>query len=300
MSSSTRAATVIARIGIDHQALLGATAAAITAHKAGIMRPGVPCVVDPANRSDPAIADTLEAHARTTGTPPLLYADPASVLPPGFSAPLEPHQLANLACAYAAFRVAMGEAGLPQTPEDGSRLASVVQKIRWPGRLQQLDIGPLLPGPSRHRTVLLDGAHNPQSAEVLAAHVEKQLRSGGRPVTWILAASAGKDLRAILGLLLRPGDRVAAVRFGPVDGMPWVRATSPQSILDAASALGVRPEDQLQLAPAASPTLPEALAWATAGDDEAERPVAIAGSLYLVSETLRQLRQAGGATGLPG
>ena len=41
--------TVIAKIGLDHQSFLGNTLEEIALQKAGIMRPGVPCVVDGSN-----------------------------------------------------------------------------------------------------------------------------------------------------------------------------------------------------------------------------------------------------------
>lgn len=333
-----RAVTVVTRIGLDHTALLGGSLAAIAAHKAGIMQPGVPCVVDPANREDRAVRDVLEAHARAVGAP-LVY--PAPLLAAGDSESsessessaalarlgLEPHQLANLACACAAFQIATADSSPPghsappaDRPVDMAFLASVVQALRWPGRLQRLDVGPLLgqlPGSSSTPAVvpaLLDGAHNAQSADVLGAYVDKHLRTGGRDtsraVSWVLAASRGKDLDEILRPLLRAGDRVAAVTFGPVDGMPWVRPAAPRAILARAAALGVDAvgaqhgdrsagsEGSEGSGPVAHDPegLVQALQWAVDGRGG---PLVIAGSLYLVSDTLRRLRQAGGAPGLP-
>ena len=43
------AVTVITKIGEDHQKFLGSTKQEITDHKAGILKPGVPCVVDSTN-----------------------------------------------------------------------------------------------------------------------------------------------------------------------------------------------------------------------------------------------------------
>lgn len=325
-----RAVTVVTRIGLDHQALLGNTAAAIAAHKAGIMRPGVPCIVDPANRDDHAVRDVLEAQAKAVGAP-LIYPDPLLLLKGSGSDSgsanavarlgLEPHQLTNLACAYAAFKIATSQAD-GQNSKDGRAptavdeepdtefLASIARQLRWPGRLQTADVGPLLKndtGSQKEVPVLLDGAHNPQSAGALAAYVNKRLRDegGSISITWILAASHGKDLDEILRPLLREGDRVAAVTFGSVDGMPWVKPASPESILTRATELGVNAEtDQHSAQPKGSSdvvhdpsSLVSALRWATT--DGSENPIVIAGSLYLVSDTLRLLRQAGGETGLP-
>ncbi|CAK7230628.1 folylpolyglutamate synthase [Sporothrix bragantina] len=331
-----RAVTVVTRIGLDHQGLLGNTAAAIAAHKAGIMRPGVPCIVDPANRDDRAVRDVLEAHARDVGAT-LVYPDPLLLLRGGSSTTqgssgnngnvsavarlgLEPHQLTNLACAYAAFRIATGQDGGQAaadtyTEADTAFLASIAQQLRWPGRLQTLDVGPLLRSTEGSHTTasapsalaLLDGAHNPQSADALASYVNKHLRGDkDKAITWILAASHGKDLDEILRPLLRAGDRVAAVTFGPVDGMPWVKPAAPRSILERATSLGVNPAMDLQSFPvegnetAHNPDgLVSALKWATSSSEGRGNPIVIAGSLYLVSDTLRLLRAAGGETGLP-
>ncbi|ERS99388.1 folylpolyglutamate synthase [Sporothrix schenckii 1099-18] len=338
-----RAVTIVTRIGLDHQGLLGSTTAAIAAHKAGIMQPGVPCVVDPANRDDHAVRDVLEAQAKAVGAP-LVYPDPLLLLRGGHSANasgglarpvarlgLEPHQLTNLACAYAAFQIATGQIGSKdgnvggadatadtETEPDTEFLASIAQQLRWPGRLQTLDVAPILKAKGSadddHMPdkvpVLLDGAHNPQSADALAAYVDKHLRGGHNsgPITWILAASQGKDLDEILRPLLRAGDRVAAVTFGPVDGMPWVKPAAPSAILKRATELGVNAEtDQHHTTQSVieegsivhdPSSLVSALRWATA-DGGHGYPIVIAGSLYLVSDTLRLLRQSGGETGLP-
>jgi folylpolyglutamate synthase len=89
----------------------------------------------------------------------------------------------------------------------------------------------------------------------------------------------------ILGLLLRPGDQVAAARFGPVDGMPWVQATDPAELLQLAGQHGAEAAGLHN----AGDDVKDALTWASksAGD----KPLVIAGSLYLVSSVLRLLRE---------
>ena len=88
----------------------------------------------------------------------------------------------------------------------------------------------------------------------------------------------------ILGLLLQRGDSVAAVRFEPVDGMPWVKATKPSELLRVAGEHGI---DDPHLHDGGD-DIKGTLTWAA---EEAEgRPIVIAGSLYLVSSVLRLLR----------
>lgn len=270
-----KSVTVISKIGLDHQSFLGNTLEEIALQKAGIMRRGVPCVVDGSNQ--PSVLRVIEEHAKDVGaeihypsTSPL-----ASTLP---KEQYEPHQIQNLACADLAFRLALPEQGI-----SAAQVSQAIQNIPWPGRLQMLDIGSIT---SRQQPVLLDGAHNTQSAEVLATFVQKRFRSQNQAVTWVLAASQGKDMDAILGLLLRPGDKVAAVQFGPVDGMPWVQPADPSSILNTATHYGVGKSQQRD----GSSAVLDTLHWATASADGG--PLVIAGSLYLVSDILRLLRES--------
>jgi len=266
--------TVISKIGLDHQSYLGNTIEEIAREKAGIMRPGVPCVLD--NSNPPSVQKVVEDYAKEIGTDVILSSTESAVLDGLSEEHFEPHQWQNLACAYTAFHLAYTK---PESPLH--RLLPAVQNHHWPGRLQTLDIRSVT---GRREVALLDGAHNVQSAEVLGSHVDSKLRKGADKVTWVLAASKGKELEGILKPLLQPGDCVAAVKFVPVDRMPWVEATASQDILAVASASGI---DATKLYDAAS-DLSGALRWATTVADGG--PMVIAGSLYLVSDVLRLLR----------
>ncbi|GAB1314054.1 folylpolyglutamate synthase [Madurella fahalii] len=267
--------TVMANIGLDHQSFLGNTIEDIALQKAGIMRPGVPCVVDGSNQ--PSVLEVIKRHARGVGVEVHLPST-ANIAEALSNDDYEPHQIQNLACAHMAFRLACPEHDRPLAD-----LLTAIRQAQWPGRLQRLDLQKIT---GRQQPVLLDGAHNPQSAEALAGYVNKRFRSGGRPVTWVLAATQGKDMDGILGLLLRPGDQAAAVRFGPVDGMPWVKATDPSELLQ----LAVRHGAERTGTHNAGDDVKGALTWASraAGDG----PLVIAGSLYLVSSVLRLLRES--------
>lgn len=270
-----KAVTVISKIGLDHQSFLGNTIEEIALQKAGIIRPGVPCVVDGSNQS--SVLRVIEEHAQEVGAP--LYhpsvQDLSESLP---GEDFEPHQMQNLACAHMAFRLAC-----PGERRPLSYFLPAIKQMQWPGRLQKLDLRRIT---GRQQPVLLDGAHNPQSAEVLAHYVSKHLRTSDQPVTWVVAATQGKDMNGIFELLLKPGDRAAAVRFGPVDGMPWVKPADPAGLLRIAAQHGV--EDSALHD--AGDDVKGALSWASqaAGDG----PLVIAGSLYLVSSVLRILRES--------
>ncbi|KUI74195.1 putative dihydrofolate synthetase [Cytospora mali] len=262
-----KAVTVITKIGLDHQFLLGDTIEEIALTKAGIMRTGIPCVVDQSNT--PSVLRVIQEHAKSVGAQVSFPPIPSDLTNRLSAEGFEPHQTQNIASALEAFRLACPN-------EDGSlkKLLPIIYQTQLPGRLQKL---PISPG----RDVLLDGAHNVQSAEVLAGYVSKHLRGDGKPVTWILAASQGKDVSGILEVLLKPKDIVTAVQFGPVEGMPWVKPQEPRQILDAAGNCGADTYES-----EASADISNVLNTAV----DKRGPVVVAGSLYLVSDILRWMR----------
>ena len=271
-----KAVTVISRIGLDHQSFLGNSIEEIARQKAGIMRPGVPCVLDQTN--PPSVHKVVEDYAKEVGTRVVLSSTESSFMDELSEDNFEPHQWQNLACAYTAFHLAYTKLESPL-----HRLLPAIQNINWPGRLQHVDIRGIT---GRRELVLLDGAHNVQSAEALGSYVDGKMRKAANKVTWVFAGSKGKEFEGILKPLLQPGDCVTAVQFGPVDGMPWVEAMAPQDILAAASASGI---DTAQMHNSGT-DVSGALRWAATV--AAGGPIVVAGSLYLVSDVLRLLRDA--------
>ena len=164
-------------------------------------------------------------------------------------------------------------------------LTECVQGVeRYPGRLQDVSIKPLT---GNDRLVLLDGAHNAQSAEVLATEVNRRRALSARgAVTWVLAFSSTKDILEILRIILRPGDKVFAVDFGPVDGMPWVEAMSSDKVVSAVQTL--RSGAEPVAARVCGTDILHALELAS--EEARDGQLVIAGSLYLVGDVLRLLR----------
>lgn len=266
---SHKVLTVVTKIGLDHQFILGDTIQEIAKTKAGIMREKVACIVDQSN--DPSVLQVIKEHAKTVGAEVVFPSEVTSLKTALSQAGFEPHQIQNIANALEAFRRAC-----PNEDVALERWLPTIKQARLPGRLQTVKI------PPGGKEILLDGAHNVQSAEVLAAYINKHLRRGGRPITWVLAASQGKDVKGILEVIIQPGDLTTATRFGPVDGMPWVRPQEPEEILNAAAQCGAKILDSHDDTADLSKALGSAL-------DEGN-PVVVAGSLYLVSDVLRWLR----------
>jgi folylpolyglutamate synthase/dihydrofolate synthase len=274
--------SVISKIGFDHQTLLGNSIEEIAREKAGIIKPKVPCVVDGTNT--PEVIRVLQNRAQEVGAD-IVTVTPNSVgsVSPGLSrifgaVDLEPHQRANMSCAVAALQKAIPEI---RPDLDVDNLLPLISTVQWPGRLQRINIQPLV---ERKEDILLDGAHNGQSAEVLSSYVDRRLRPSGGNVTWVIAASQGKDLGELFHNLIKPGDNVTTVKFGKVDGMPWVKSASTSDIRNAVQSIpGLGEIADFR------EDIPGALAWASR--ISAGRPLVVAGSLYLASDVLRLLRE---------
>jgi dihydrofolate synthase/folylpolyglutamate synthase len=188
------AVTVITSISLDHTAILGDTLEAIQGEKLGIVKPGVPVVVDEA-RED--LAGRAEAHARAVGAP---FVNLAGRLRPGeqgtwtvrgqwasYELPAglraEGHQLRNAALSVLALEAFHGRAlpnGGPSEPGAEPLWLAALRGARLPGRTQRI-----MPrtGAAEGSTrparvpVMLDGAHNPAGVDALCAVLKAE---GGR------------------------------------------------------------------------------------------------------------------------
>lgn len=289
--------TVISSIGLDHQAFLGDTLETIAEQKAGIIKPGVPVVYDDSN--DLGVIDVIRSVAAKVGSPII---DTKSL--PEYPTPGPAAQNARL--ALAATKIALQRLDLLESQVVQLDPQKTAERAAWldelskdmmeaterhpPGRQQLLDMTALT---GRKESVLLDGAHNASSAQSLASKIEElgyRRTSDGqdRSVTWVIATSDSKDAKEILSPLLKDGDVILAVEFEPVDGMPWVKALPASKLLDAAKALV--PNSESLAVYDCGADVKSALEHACQKADGG--PLVIAGSLYLVGDVLRLLKDA--------
>jgi dihydrofolate synthase/folylpolyglutamate synthase len=177
------AACGIAAIGLDHEAFLGSSLAAIATEKAGIAKPGRPLVAlaQPAEAQAALVAAAAERGA-IVHLEARDWALDRSITP---SLPGD-HQLrnANLAWQMLASQGAVAV--------DRPSLDAGVARARWPARFQRLADGPL----TRGIETWLDGAHNPDAAAALA-----QLLATRGPMHLVLGLLAHKDAAAIVAQL---------------------------------------------------------------------------------------------------
>ena len=260
---------VIARIDLDHQAVLGSTLEAIAAEKAAIIRGGVAVSAAQAPEAERVIV----ARAAVAGVPLLLEGRDLSVsverrgpdgqrlacAGPGWSlaglelAMLGSFQPSNALLAVAAAR----ELGAGDTA-----IRAGLARAWWPGRFQVL---------RRARGFLvLDGAHNPAGARALAVSLRDVF--GETRVTFVLGVLADKDAAGIVAALAPLADRFVLV------APPSSRAVAPETLravvpASAGVEIAKSPAEALELAGRAATT----------------PIICVAGSLFLIGEVLRYL-----------
>ncbi|ROT41529.1 folylpolyglutamate synthase [Sodiomyces alkalinus F11] len=272
--------TVITKIGLDHQKLLGDTLPLIAQEKAAIMRTSVPCVVDGSN--PPEVLDVFARHAFAVGAPLHVTTEQEGLLEELSQSDIMPHQAQNMACAITAFRLAFPELRL--SISDALPLLKGTTHL---GRLSWIEVK-LDPQDSEEaKRILIDGAHNPQSAETLATFVESRVRqNAGQSITWIVAVSKqdGKDAAGMLRTLVRPGDSVVCVAFSRRPTMPWVEPVKPSSLREIVTKLGV---PCLSFEESGEGEGRGSLAAGIAEVIRRDGPVVLTGSLYLVGDAYR-------------
>ncbi|MDO9525721.1 MAG: folylpolyglutamate synthase/dihydrofolate synthase family protein [Gemmobacter sp.] len=263
---------VITPVSLDHQQYLGETVAEIAGEKAGILKPGVSCIVGPQSAEG---LDVIEARADAIGAPlfianrdwqawsergRLIYQDTRGLLDLPLPNLPGPHQIDNAGAAIAALRsLGHGE----------QACEAAVTRAYWPARMQRLRSGPLVdsaPGVE----LWLDGGHNPAAGVALAATLAQM---PGRPTYAICGMLNTKDIGGFLRPL-RP--HLAGLHAVSI---PGEKATLPaHETQSAAEAAGI-------------PALIAdgvASALAAIADQNPQARVLICGSLYLAGSVLRQ------------
>jgi dihydrofolate synthase/folylpolyglutamate synthase len=193
--------SLITPIGFDHREFLGDTLAAIAREKAGILRSGRPALawIEDAEPAESAqtVAGEVGADLRFASREVRIEA----VEPHGWEgqrirlatptrqyeleiALLGDHQATNLGLAVRAAE-SLASQGFDRL--DSHAIAAGAAACRWPGRLEPIAL-------PEGRRVLLDAAHNPDGAEVLARFLGRL----GKPVDLLFGVLADKDYGEML------------------------------------------------------------------------------------------------------
>lgn len=246
---------VIARIGLDHTALLGNTLATIAGEKAGIVKPGSDVVSYPQDPEAMAVVERAAAEAGDALTVvDLAQLEVSNVsrelLVRAFSYKgrsyrtqlLGSYQPANAALAIEAAH-ALRRRGWAVPDESVER---GIAETAWPGRFEIVSAGEGEP------TVVVDGGHNPQGARALVDSLE-DVFPGRKPV-FVIGVLEDKDYPAMLETVLPhgaafvcvtpdnpralPADKLArAIRWTGQDLLGCSACVSPYVARDMADAL---------------------------------------------------------------
>ena len=268
------ALTVITPVSIDHQQYLGETLAEIAGEKAGILKPGIPCVVGP---QEDAALSVIERRAEELRAPVfvhgqdwmvrrehgrLVYEDTKGLLdldPPVLPGP---HQFQNAGVAVASLR-ALG------FNETACRAA--LAQAEWPARMQRLTRGPLAGRLPEGAALWLDGGHNASAGEALA----EVLAEMPRAETWLITGML--DTKSVEDYLRPLVPHVAGLMAVTI---PETQAAVPaETLAGRAQSAGLAAE----VVPSVETGLEAILAQAGGGPLR----ILICGSLYLAGWVLR-------------
>ncbi|NJD57589.1 MAG: bifunctional folylpolyglutamate synthase/dihydrofolate synthase [Nitrospirae bacterium] len=271
--------SVITGVDLDHREFLGDTLQRIAGEKAGIIKKGRP-VISAAQHAE--VMDVLEQKAVECGSSLAVYGK-------AFSTEITAEDLTgitvdyhgdadyrNLAVQLAGRHQAMNAAVAVRVIEEITRAYPALRcdirlglrNVQWPGRLEFVQERP---------PVLIDGAHNPQAASVLAAYLKKALGVYSR-IILVMGIMADKDREGIMRPLLALASEV--IFTAPAYG----RAASPEMLAGQARSLGYFPKT----AASVSAALAKAEELYTQGD-----LIVVTGSFYTIGEAKEALGHTG-------
>jgi dihydrofolate synthase/folylpolyglutamate synthase len=240
--------SVITQIDFDHEEWLGNTLAEIASEKAGIIKPGIPVVCASQRPEAEKVIRTRAAECEA----PLQFVtesyDGSPIALRGH------HQKQNATLAIATLSAA-------KIDVDNWTIARGLATIDWPARFQSWD----------ERTII-DGAHNPAAARVLAETWREIF--GDQKATLILAVLSDKNLRGICEALAPIVDWVLLPRIRSE------RAAGPEML--ARVLANIAPPLPYSI----TPSIDQALTLARAKPN----PILITGSLHFAGEALAHLR----------
>jgi dihydrofolate synthase / folylpolyglutamate synthase len=272
-------ATSITPISIDHVSFLGNTLAAIAAEKAGILKPGVPCIV---GRQEAEALRVIEGRAQEIGAPLHVFGHDFDVFEQHrrlifqtasrlIDLPLPRlngrHQIDNAGAAIATASVAFGDALTIESIEHG------LTHAEWPARLERLCEGALHQYVGEGTEIWLDGGHNAAGGQAISHALAEFEERVPRAVHLIWGMMETKDAHAFIAPFKDLVERVYTVPI-PEEA----NAFSAEALAEIAASEG------FDVTPASS--VAHALMQSRAALGRPGR-VLICGSLYLAGHVLK-------------
>ena len=272
--------TAITPVSIDHVSFLGETLMEIAGEKAGIIKPGVPCVVGRQEREAYAVIerkaeeldaplyaagrdfDAFEQHGR------LIFQTPERLLDLPLPRLIGRHQIDNAGNAIAAASLVFGEALTTRALEHG------LTHAQWPARLELLASGALHSYVVEGTEIWLDGGHNAAGGQVIAHALAELDERVPRPVHLIWGMMETKDAHAFIAPFKGLVERVYTVPIPEEQN-----AFSAEALAEIAKAEGFEARVAKNVE----------VALLKSGAAALDRParVLICGSLYLAGLVLR-------------
>jgi dihydrofolate synthase / folylpolyglutamate synthase len=196
--------TSITPISIDHVSFLGDTITAIAGEKAGILKPGVPCIV---GRQVQEAFAAIERRAEALGVPlhvagrdfdmyeqhgRLIFQTPTRLLDLPLPRLNGRHQIDNAGAAIAGANIIFGDALTTRALEHG------LTHAEWPARLERLAVGGLHAYVADGTEIWLDGGHNAAGGQVIAHALAELDERVPRPVHLVFGMMESKDAHAFI------------------------------------------------------------------------------------------------------
>jgi dihydrofolate synthase/folylpolyglutamate synthase len=270
-------ASVITRLSLDHHEFLGNSLVEIAAEKAGILKRNVPAVVTGQAREALAVIERQAArlHAplsiagehwtATEERGRLVYQDDNGLLDLPAPKLYGRHQFENAGAAVAALRVS----GLKLPP---GAFEAGMTRVDWPARMQRLSHGRLVDLIPPDCELWLDGGHNADGGQAIAAALADLEERVSRPLVLIVGMLSTKDCVGFLKNFSGLARRVMTVPIHQDKALPAA------ALADVASSVGI---------PAiARDDVESAIAIAGKLDLQPAPRILITGSLYLAGEVL--------------
>ena len=243
--------SVVTAISYDHKEFLGPSLGDIAREKAGIIKKGIPVAV---SGQEAEALHVLEDRALEQEAQLFLYGrDFASELKKSdvsgirfdyhsvdglairdLILPLPgEHQMRNASIAIKAVELIKGRGLTPRSqrtlttphasPITYDSIREGIRNVRWPGRLEFIHDKP---------PVVIDGAHNPGAAIVLAQTLKKDFLKKYKKIIIILGIMKDKDIEGIMEPLLQVASET--ILTAPA----YSRSATPEKLADVARSLG--------------------------------------------------------------
>jgi len=255
---------VITRLSLDHREFLGDTLMEIAAEKAGILKRDVPAIVTAQAREALAVIERQAARLHcplkiagedwttTEERGRLVYQDGEGLLDLPAPKLYGRHQFENAGAAVAALRVSGLK--LPVAAFEAG-----MTRVDWPARMQRLSRGRLADLVPSESELWLDGGHNADGGQAIAAALADLEERVSRPLVLVVGMLSTKDCagflknfsglaRRVITVPIHQDKAVTASELAEVAGsvgIPALARDNLESAIDVAGKLDLHPAPRI-------------------------------------------------------